>query len=163
MITKWKYIVMFVGILIALCCCGSEKQIRQQAIKDIYGHPIRFLLKDNKAAYFSEDGKKLIAYSGGVEFNRGQKALKEYLDNIFYNNPDYHKHSEFNVIETFFLLLNARLDVVEVRIMYRNYADNKRFYYDSIFVDALKNTTGMWHKTGEDKEWYIYLHRQRIY
>jgi len=47
--------------------------------------------------------------------------------------------------------------------MYRKYADNERSYYDSIIVDALKNTIDMWHKTIEGQKWYIYLYRYRIY
>lgn len=50
-----------------------------------------------------------------------------------------------------------------MRILYRKGYNNKRFYYDSVFINEIKNTTGMWEQTGEDKDWYIYFHRQRVY
>jgi hypothetical protein len=162
MITKWKYIVTFVVISIGLYCCGSEKRIRQQAIKDIYGRPISFLLDDNRDIYYLEDGKRIIAYLRGVEFNGGRDSLSKYLLTKYVNHPSYN-YMEYNIYEYFFILFNKNIEIKEVRIMYRKYNDNKRYYYDSIFVDALKNTSGMWHKTTEDKEWYIYFHRQRIY
>ena len=58
---------------------------------------------------------------------------------------------------------DENLKIREVRILYRKGYNNERFFYDSIFVNALKNTTGMWHKTIENKKWYTYLHRQKIY
>lgn len=99
---------------------------------------------------------------GGIEFNGGRDSLSAYLGEKYVNAPHYN-HEDYNIIEYFILLLNKNLEVKEVRIVYRQYDNNKRFYYDSIFVDALKNTTGMWHKTVENQEWYAYLHRQRIY
>ncbi|GAK37019.1 hypothetical protein JCM15093_2233 [Bacteroides graminisolvens DSM 19988 = JCM 15093] len=65
--------------------------------------------------------------------------------------------------EYFIVLFDENLKIREVRILYRKGYNNERFFYDSIFVNALKNTTGMWHKTIENKKWYTYLHRQKIY
>jgi len=162
MITKWKYIAVFIGILTGLCYCQSGKRIQQQAIKDIQGRPISSLLKDNKTTYYSENGEKIIAYVGGVEFNGGRDSLSAYLLTKYVNHPSYN-YEEYNVYEYFVILFDKNLDIKEVRIMYRKYADNERFYYDNIFIDALKSTTGMWHKTVENQEWYTYLYRQRIY
>ena len=164
MITKWKYVALFVGILTGLFyCCGVEKNIQQQAIKDIYGRPISYILDQNRDAYYREDGKKIIAYyNRGVEFNGGRDSLSEYLSEKYVNHPSYDYH-EYNMIEYFIILFNKNLDIIEVRIVYRSGYNNKRFYYDSIFVDAIKSTSEMWHKTVENQEWYVYLHRQRVY
>jgi len=118
--------------------------------------------KDNREIYFCENGKKIEAYLGGVEFNGGRDSLSAYLGEKYVNSPLYN-YKDYNIIEYFYLLLDKNLKVKEVRILYRRYDNNKRFYYDSIFVDALKNTTGMWHKTVENQKWYTYLHRQRVY
>ena len=162
MIFKWKYSAILVGVFLGFHCCRSEKDIQKQSVKDIYGHPVSYLLEDNRNIYYCEDGKKIKTYLGGVEFNGGRDSLSEYLLEKYVNHPSYDYH-EYNIIEYFYLLLNKNLEVKEVRILYRKYDNNKRFYYDSIFIDALKNTTGMWHKTVENQEWYTYLHRQRIY
>ena len=160
MITKWKHNIIVVGLLIGLYCCGSEKKIQQQAIKDIYDRPISYLLKDNKDIYFCEDGKKIIAYFRGVEFNGGRDSLSAYLNDVYYNHPSYN-YEEYYMLSSFFILFDKNLNIVEVRIMKRPH--NEEFYYDNILIEALKSTTGMWHKTVDDKEWYIYLHSQRIY
>ena len=47
MISKWKNIVLLVEVAIGFYCCQTEKMIRQQAIKDIYGHPICYVVKDS--------------------------------------------------------------------------------------------------------------------
>jgi hypothetical protein len=134
----------------------------QNPIKDINGNPIiNRIGSDSIISYIKEDGTTLISYMGGVEFSGGRESLKAYLDSAYYNNP-YYDYSEFNVFEYFYILFDKDLNIEEIRMSYRNYADNKRFYYDSIFVDALKTSTGRWYKTGVDKEWYIYLHRQKI-
>lgn len=161
MISKWKYIVVFIILLTGFCYCGVKKYHRQ-TLKDIYERPIISLLGKNKGLYYSEGGKEIIAYLGGVEFNGGNDSLSNYLLKKYVNHPDYN-YEEYNLREDFIVLLNKRLEVEEVRILYRRVYDNERFYYDSIFVDEIKNTTGMWEKTVENKEWYIYFHRQRIY
>ena len=160
MISNWKYITLFVGVSIGFYCCGSEKNIRQQAAKDIYGHPIGFLLEDNKNIYYTEKGKKIITYIGEIEFNEGKDSLAAYLNDVYYNHPSYN-YEEYNMWSLFFILFDKNLNIVEVRIMKR--PRNEEFYYDSIFIEALKSTAGMWHKTVEGKEWYIYLHGQRIW
>jgi len=158
MISKFYYIIAFISFL----CCSSAKTL-SDVIKDTDGCPIIEKVDSTKVYYIKEDGIKMIAYLGGIEFNGGKDVLKELLDSVYYNNPDYHNYSEFNVLENFFILFDNNLNIKEVRVMYRIYADNERYYYDNIFVDALKNTTGLWHKTIENQEWYVYLHRQRIY
>jgi hypothetical protein len=162
MITKWIYIAVFIGILTELCCCKSGTIIQQQAVKDIHDNPICSLLNDNKVFYYPETGERIISNFGGVEFKGGKDSLSAYLLTKYVNHPSYN-YEEYGVYECFFILFDKNLDIKEVRIMYRKYAENKRFYYDSIFIEALKNTAGMWHKTVENKEWYTYLHRQRIY
>jgi len=163
MIIKWSYIALFIGILTISCCCEAKKKIQRHAIEDIHGRPISFLLKDGKVGYYTENGEKIIVnVVRGIEFNGGKDSLSAYLLTKYINHPSYN-YQEYNVYEYFFILFDKNLDIKEVRIMYRKYADNERFYYDSIFIEALKNTTGMWYKTVENQEWYIYLHRQKIY
>ncbi len=162
MIIKWRHIAIFIGILTSCYCCNSEKIIQQEAIKDIYGRPISYLVKNDKVIYYSENKEKITAYVGGVEFNGGRDSLSAYLLANYVNNPNY-TYEEYNVDEYFIILFDKNLDIKEVRIMHRKYANNKRFYYDSIFINALKNTTGMWYKTIENQKWHTYLHRQRIY
>lgn len=162
MITKWRNIVIIIGILLGIYCCKSGIEIQQKAVKDIYGNPICYLLKDNKVIYFSETGEKIRANFGGVEFNGGRDSLSAYLLTKYINHPSY-IYDEYNVYECFYILFDKNLNIKEVRIMDRKYAYNKRFYYDNIFIETLKNTTGMWSKIVDNKEWYIYMHRQRIY
>lgn len=162
MISKFYYIGAFILFLIGFQCVSS-KRTNSYSIKDINNYPIIKRIDSSKVYYVKKDGTKLIGCLGGVEFNGGNDILKKHLDSIYYSNPNYNNYSEFNVLENFFILFDEKLNIEEVRIMNRRYANNERFYYDSIFVNALKNTTGMWHKTIEDQEWYIYLHRQRIY
>ena len=178
MTTKWRYIAVLITVLTGFYFCRAEKQtkrqkgeiyenscdsIRQQALIDIHGQPIIYLLDENKAVYYREDGFKIIVhYNRGVEFIGGKDSLSVYLLTKYINHLSYN-HLEYNVHENFFILFDKNLDIKEVRIMYRNNANNERFYYDNIFIDALKNTVGMWNKIVEDAEWYVYLHRQRIY
>lgn len=162
MIIRLRYIGLFITLLIGFYGCGSEKEIRQQAIKDIDGRPISFLLKNDRGLYYSVNGKKKTAYFGGVEFNGGRDSLSEYLLSKYVNHPDYN-YNEYNVYEHFFILFDKDLNIKEIRIMHTKYAGKERPYYDTIFINALKGTTGMWHKTVENQKWYIYLHRQRIY
>lgn len=162
MMIEKKHIILSIGVLIGFCCCTSHNKTQRQFTQDIHGYPLTSLLKDDKAIYHTENGEKLIANVGGVEFNGERDSLSAYLLSKYIHHPNYN-NIEYNVCEHFFILFNEHLDIKEVRIMYRKYANNERFYYDTIFVDALKNTTGMWHKTVENKKWYYYLHRQRIY
>lgn len=143
--------------------CCSPSDTTSNHIRDINGCTIIEKIDSSKVYYVREDGGKLIANLGGLEFDGGKDSLKTYLDSVFYNNPDYHNHSEFNVLENFFILFDENMNIEEVRIMYRNYADNKRFYYDSVFVNALKTSTGRWHKTVSNNGWYTKFHRHRIY
>lgn len=161
MITKWKYIGVSVLLLVGLYSFGQKKH-QQQAIKDIYGGPILSVCEEKKGVYHFEDGKEITVYIGGVEFKGGHDSLSNYLLKEYVNHPDYN-FEEYNLREDFIVLLNKKLEVAEVRILYRKGYDNERFYYDSIFVNEIKNTTGMWKKTVENKKWYIYFHRQRIY
>lgn len=159
-----KYIMLFTSIIIlSLISCAITKSIPDNSIPDIHGHPIIRNTNDSTSEYISENGQTIIVYINGIEFNGGKEYLKQYLDSCFYSNPNYYKHSEFNVVERFFILFDSELNIRDVRIMYRSYGDNKRYYYDRIFVDAIKNTIGKWHKIVEDKKWYIYFHHQRIY
>lgn len=162
MIVKWKFVLILVGVLIVFCCCGSRKKIQNQGVKDIYGHPIGFLFKDNRCVYYSTDGKRITACSGGVDFNGGRDSLSAYLGRKYINHPSYN-YQEYNIYEYFIVLFDENLKIRDVRILYRKGYNNERFFYDSIFVNALKNTTGMWHKIIGGKQWYTYLHRQKIY
>jgi hypothetical protein len=137
--------------------------VNSKPIVDINGLVIIDKVSDNKVSYVRENGERIEVFSKGIGFYGGQEALKKYLDSIYYNNPDYHNYSEFNILESFIILFDAYLNIKEVRIMSRHNTENKRFYYDDIFINALQSTNGKWHKIIENKEWYYYLHRQRIY
>ena len=162
MIIRLRYIGLFITLLIGFYGCGSDKEIRQQAIKDIDGRPISFLLKNDRGLYYPINGEEKTVYFGGVEFNGGRDSLSEYLLSKYVNHPDYN-YNEYNVYEHFFILFDKDLNIKEIRIMHRKYAGKERPYYDTIFINALKGKTGMWRKTVENQKWYIYLHRQRIY
>jgi len=162
MIIKLRYIALLIALLTGLYGCGSQKEMQQQAIKDIYGCPISFLLKNDRVIYYSVNGEKKTVYSGGIEFNSGRDSLSEYLLSKYVNHPDYN-YNEYNVYEHFIILFDKDLNIKEIRIMHRKYAGKERPYYDTIFINALKGTAGMWHKTVENQKWYIYLHWQRIY
>lgn len=157
MTIKWRLIVFFIVTAIGLFACKPKYGLQKLAIMDIYNRPISTLLKDDKVAFFTENGEKKIAHIGGVEFIEGRDSLISYIKRVYYKNPNYYKYGEFNVLERFFVLFNKKLEIVEVRIMYRQYANNERFYYDSIFVNAIKSTSGMWYKTVKDKNYYTYL------
>lgn len=162
MIIKWKYITILFIVLLMIFCCKSRVMIQQQVVKDVYGNPICFILKNDEVIYYSVYGEKISANLGGIEFNGGRDSLSTYLLTKYINHPEYN-YQEYNIYERFFVLFDKNMCIKEVRIMYREYANNERFYYDSIFIDALKDTNGMWHKTIENKGWYVYLHSQRIY
>ncbi|MBP1593492.1 MAG: hypothetical protein H6Q12_510 [Bacteroidetes bacterium] len=98
MIIKLRYIGLLIALLTGLYGCGSQKEIQQQAIKDIDGRPISFLLKNDRVIYYSVNGEKKTAYSGGVEFNSGRESLSEYLLSKYVNHPDYN-YNEYNVYE----------------------------------------------------------------
>ena len=161
MTTKCKYIMLFISTLLFFYSCVLQKNVQQDSLKDIYGNPISYLIESRKTIYFFENGKKVIAYLGGVEFNGGQDSLSTYLLTKYVNHPDYN-YNEYNMIEYFFILFDRNLEIKEVRIMKKK-QDEKRFYYDNIFIDAFKSTNGMWHKTVEGKRWYIYMHQIRVY
>lgn len=162
MIIRLIFIAVFIAFLTGFYGCGSEKKIQQQATKDIYGRPISFLLKDDRVIYYSANGEKKMAYFGGVEFNGGQDSLSAYLLSRYVNHPDYN-YDEYNVYEYFVILFDKDLNIKEIRIMHKKYAGNERPYYDTIFINELKSTAEMWHKTVENQEWYTYLHRQKVY
>lgn len=101
MTINWKYITIFILVLMTIYCCKSGAKIQQQAIKDIYGKPISFMIKDDKAVYYTESGKKIIANFGGVEFNGGRDSLSMYLLTRYINHPEYN-FQEYNIDERFF-------------------------------------------------------------
>ncbi len=71
MVTKWKYIGVSVLLLVGLYSFG-QKRHKQQAVKDIYGHPILCLCEEQKGVYHFEGGKDITAYIGGIEFKGGR-------------------------------------------------------------------------------------------
>jgi len=159
MISKFYYIGVFVLFLVGLSCCSIRKT-SLDFVKDIDGYPIVEKIDSTEVYYVKKNGEKLIAYFKGVEFNGGRDSLSAYLNDVYYNHPSYN-YEEYNMLSLFFILFDKNLNIVEVRIMKR--PRNEEFYYDDILIEALKSTTGMWHKTVDNKEWYIYLHSQRIY
>ena len=159
MIFKFYNIGVFVFLLVGLSCCSITKT-SLNFVKDIDGYPIAERIDSTEVYYVKKEGEKLVSYFRGVEFNGGCDSLSAYLNDVYYNHPSYN-YEEYYMLSIFFILFDKNLNIVEVRIMKRPH--NEKFYYDSILIVALKNTTGMWHKTVEDKEWYTYLHRQRIY
>ncbi|NDW13258.1 hypothetical protein D0T50_10165 [Bacteroides sp. 214] len=148
---------------IVLCCisCSISKSGNKPII-DIDGDIIIAKIETDKVVYVRKDGKRIEAYTKGIDFVGGKEALKAYLDSTFYNNPNYSNYSEFNSLESFFVLLDANLNIKEVRIMSRVEGNSKR-YYDTIFIDALNNTQNRWHKEGVRKKWYCFFYRQRVY
>lgn len=162
MIIRLRYFVVLIVLFTGFYGCSSGKKMRQQAIKDIYGRPITSLSKNDRIIYYRINGRQKTAYPGGVEFNGGRDSLSAYLISKYVNHPDYN-YDEFNVNEYFFMLFDKDLNIKEIRIMHKKYAPKERPYYDSIFINALKSTAGMWHKTVENQKWYIYLHRQRVH
>lgn len=118
---------------------------------------------DENYCYVTENGEKKVSFLGGVEFNEGRVSLIDYIKRAYYDNPDYHKYNEFNTLDRFWILFDKNLNIIEVRIMYRPHVKNQNFYYDDIFINAIKNTSGKWHKTVENKKYYVYLIQIRIY
>jgi len=127
---------------------------------DINGLVIIDKVNAKEVSYIKENGERIEVFSKGVGFNGGKDSLSVYLLTKYVNHPNYNDE-EYNMLENFFILFDKNLDIVEIRIMKR--PRNEKFYYNNIFIEALKSTKGMWHKTVENKEWYYYLHRQRIY
>ncbi|WP_291528470.1 hypothetical protein [Bacteroides sp. UBA939] len=163
MISKNRQINILIIIVLSFSCCScTTPRMGSKPIVDINGFVIIDKVSNKSVFYIRENGER-IKCSKGIEFDGGREALKGYLDSVYYNNPNYHKYSEFNVLETFIILFDEYLNIKEVRIMHRYYADNERFYYDSLFVNALQNTNGKWYENIQNKKWYYYLHRQRIY
>jgi len=163
MISKLYKIRLFL-ILILFSSCAFQKKIEKKTVIDINGKPIIENFHNNKCKYIDINNNSIEAYLNGIEFYGGDKRLKNYLDSIYYNNSNYKNKYEdcFNITERFFVLFDKDLNISEIRIMYRKYANNERFYYDSIFVNALKSTNGRWHKTIQNKKWYIYLHVHNV-
>lgn len=162
MLIKRIYIILFIAIAIGFCFCTSQNKVQPQFVEDISGYPVSSLSKDGKVIYYTKDGKKVIANVGGVEFNGGRDSLSAYLLQKYVDHSGYN-YDEYNVYEHFILLFDENLDIKEVRIINRKHRDNKRSYYDTIFVEALESTRGMWHKTIENKKWYFHIHNQYIY
>lgn len=162
MITKWYNFGLIIGILFTIYSCKSGMNIQQKAVKDIYGKPICYLLKNNDVIYFSDEGVKIKAILGGVEFNKGPDSLSKYLLKKYVNNPSY-KYDEYNIHEYFYILFDNNLVIKEVRILGGKYTSGKRFDFENIFIETLKNTNGMWRKIIANKEWYLYIHSQKIY
>lgn len=160
MTIKVYYLGLFFIILILLQSCSTAKTTAV-GVRDIQGYLVIEKVDSANVYYKKEDNTEIIAHLGGIEFNGGKEALKAYIDSAYYNNPHYN-YNEFNILERFHILFAKDLSIEEVRILYRE--SDSKFYYESILIDALKNTTGRWHKTTkEDKEWYTYLHSQKIY
>lgn len=162
MIIRFQNIIVFIIAIIAFYSCAIDRNVEKKAIKDIYGCPITFSLKSKKVIYFSQNGERIRTSFGGVEFNGGSDSLSTYLLSKYVDHPEYN-YEEYNVYEYFVVFLDKNLDVKEVRIMNRKLTDKDTYHYSHIFIDALKNTSGKWHKIIKNQEWYIYLHRQKIY
>lgn len=157
MISKNELISVFV--IIMLCYFFTASKTNGQPIVDINGLVIIENV-NGEVFYVKENGERIRVYSKTIEFNGGKDSLSAYLGKKYINHPDYN-YTDYNMLETFFVLFDEKLNIVEVRIMKRPH--NEKFYYDSIFIDALKSTKGMWYKIVENKEWYYYMHRQRVY
>lgn len=156
--------ILFIIALLYLSSSCASSNIASKSIIDINGHVIIDKVSNKTVSYVLENGAHINAYyQKGIEFNGGHDSLEKLLNKVYYNNPDYNKYPEFNNLENFIILFDTNLNIKEVRILSRQPVDSTKYYYESLFIEALKNTYGMWHTDVKRKDWYIYLHRQKIY
>lgn len=129
---------------------------------DIENKPYIFYNAEDtsKCIYITLNGQKLNVYVGGVEFI-GNNNINLYLDSAYYNNPLYNGN-EYNIIEHFSVLFDKDLNIVEIRISHRQFANNRRFYYDNVLMEAIKKTKSQWRKTVDGKKWYVCFFSYRV-
>lgn len=70
--------------------------------------------------------------------------------------------NEYNIIEHFSVLFDKDLNIVEIRISHRQFANNRRFYYDNVLMEAIKKTKSQWRKTVDGKKWYVCFFSYRV-
>lgn len=132
-------------------------------VEDVDGRPINRLLDDKKTVeYVTLEGQKVIAYiAHGVEFNAGKDSLDNYVKRFYYNQEGY-DNVELNQRIIFSILFDKNLNIIEVRQLPPHFLRKEEFY-KKLFANILKNTTSMWHKTIEHKEWYVYWYVTRLF
>lgn len=132
-------------------------------VEDVDGHPVDRLLDDGKTVeYITLEGQKVIAYiAHGVEFNAGKDSLDNYVKRFYYNQEGY-DNVELNQRIVFSILFDKNLNIIEVRQLPPHFL-RKEECYKKLFIDILNNTAGMWHKTIEHKEWYVYWYITRLF
>ncbi|MDR1003548.1 MAG: hypothetical protein LBL97_00850 [Prevotellaceae bacterium] len=160
MITKYlKYTA--IGLCVLLSSCLTTQKTKDE-LSDIAGKPL-FCTIGKSFFYIREDGSRIKVHSkAGIKFNGDRDSLRHYMNNMFYNSPDYDPdRAEFNYYEYFVLLFDKDLNVIEVRQQKRQYTTSE--YYDRIFIDGLKKSKGMWHKTIEGRKWYISIIGYRVF
>lgn len=140
-----------------------SQEVVTHYVEDVDGCPIDRLLDDRKTVeYITLDGQKVIAYiAHGVEFNAGKDSLDNYVKKNYYNQEGY-DYIELNQRIVFSILFDKNLNIIEVRQLPPHFL-RKEECYKKLFTNILKSTIGMWHKTIEHKEWYVYWYVTRLF
>lgn len=140
-----------------------SQEVVTHYVEDVDGRPIDRLLDDGKTVeYITLDGQKVIAHiAHGVEFNAGKDSLDNYVKKFYYNQEGY-DYIELNQRIVFSILFDDNLNIIEVRQLPPRFL-RKEECYKKLFINILKSTAGMWHKTIEHKEWYIYWYVTRLF
>lgn len=159
MIIKCLFLYLFLTFPII---CMSQN-IEDGYLKDVDEKPLNKFLDDKTSVeYMTLDGRKVIAHiAHGVEFNFGKDSLNSYVEKHYYNQEDY-DYIELNQRIIFSILFDKDLNIVEVRQLPHKFL-HKEDCYKKLFVDVLKSTKGMWRKTVEGKEWYVYLYVTHLF
>lgn len=126
-------------------------------LNDVDGHPISCGLQaDVKTMeYITLEGQRINAYFlNGVEFNAGKDSLENYVKKFYYNQEGY-DYVELNQRIIFSILFDKKLNIIEVRQIPPRFM-RKEELYKRLITNTLKGTTGMWRKTIENKDWYVY-------
>ena len=157
-----KCLLLHIFFFIVPTICMSQGGVTHY-VEDVDGHPVDRLLDDGKTVeYITLEGQKVIAYiAHGVEFNAGKDSLDNYVKRFYYNQEGY-DNVELNQRIVFSILFDKNLNIIEVRQLPPHFL-RKEECYKKLFIDILNNTTGMWHKTIEHKEWYVYWYVTRLF
>lgn len=131
------------------------------SIKDIYGRVFLCDLTEKSCIYVDDNVDKVRVNLCGLEYEGGIRRLHEYLDSAYYNSSNFNQ-DEYNITEMFFLYFDEFLNIREVRIMKRSYANNDRYYYDSVLINALKNTQGQWTTAVSNGDGHMYICKCRV-
>lgn len=155
-----KCLFFEVGLILSMFCM-AQHPIR--TLKDVDGKLLLTYSEDSRDSiiYITHDGERLMVTMDGVEPAMGRDSLNSYVKRRYYAQENY-DYVELNQRIYFTILFDEDLNIVEVRQLPPKIV-HKGLLYKEFFIDTLKRTTGMWHKTTGNRAWYIYIYATHLY